>query len=170
MENPPAGALTVRFITAAETLPLRASVLRPGKPAEAAVFPEDEMPESFHAGAFLLFAGNSESAPGKPVAVASFFQKTHPELKAASQYQLRGMAAHPAFRGRGGGRKLLLFALDRLRNDRVGLLWCNAREAAVPFYEKSGFRQHGNPFFIPGIGLHRVMYIFPETTVPQTTG
>lgn len=171
MENPPAGALTVRFITAAEALPLRAAVLRPGKPVEAAVFPGDEKSDSFHLGAFLTSPGKAGLALlGKPVAVASFFHNAHPELKETAQYQLRGMAADPVCRGRGAGRMLLLFALNLLRKDHIGLLWCNARETAVPFYEKSGFRQHGNPFFIPGIGLHRLMYIFPETTAPPTTG
>ncbi|MFN9985537.1 MAG: GNAT family N-acetyltransferase [Pirellula sp.] len=36
-------------------------------------------------------------------------------------------------------------------------LWCNARESAVSFYAKYGWRVEGEPFEIPKIGPHYVM-------------
>jgi hypothetical protein len=36
-------------------------------------------------------------------------------------------------------------------------LWCNARQAAVPFYAKNGWHVQGQPFDIPKIGPHFVM-------------
>jgi hypothetical protein len=40
----------------------------------------------------------------------------------------------------------------------VELLWFNARETAVPFYEKLGCTKKGASFEIPEIGLHFLMY------------
>jgi len=44
--------IEVRPITAPEALPLRRSVLRPGRPIEMAQYPEDDAPTTRHFGAF----------------------------------------------------------------------------------------------------------------------
>jgi UDP-2,3-diacylglucosamine pyrophosphatase LpxH len=52
--------------------------------------------------------------------------------------------------------------LEEVRNfvkaQNAQLLWFNARENAVKFYQNSGFLLHGDAFEIPEIGTHFVMY------------
>ncbi|QEC53639.1 acetyltransferase (GNAT) family protein [Anseongella ginsenosidimutans] len=160
MADSPACALKLKFITAGQALPLRAAVLRPGQRPEVAVFTGDEEAGSFHAGAF---------SGERLIAVASFLQNRHADFPEAFQYQLRGMATDPAFRGRGAGAALIRFALQHLEELKVLLLWCNAREKAITFYKKCGFIESGTFFMIPEIGLHQLMYILPKNHSSQTT-
>jgi GNAT superfamily N-acetyltransferase len=71
--------------------------------------------------------------------------------------QLRGMAVLSQHQGSGVGRALLEF-VHRLAGTNGWDLWCNAREHAVPFYAKHGWRVEGDPFDIPGIGPHWKMH------------
>jgi GNAT superfamily N-acetyltransferase len=54
--------------------------------------------------------------------------------------QLRGMAVDPGAQGTGVGRLLVEAAVERLRAAGVTRMWCNARDTAVPFYERLGWR------------------------------
>jgi hypothetical protein len=83
---------TVRPINAAETWPLRQSVLRPGRPLAAAQFPGDDLPTTKHFGAFQ---GNDL------VGIASLFLAEMPEHPGVGALQLRGMATAPTVRGAG---------------------------------------------------------------------
>jgi GNAT superfamily N-acetyltransferase len=67
--------------------------------------------------------------------------------------QLRGMAVAPEVQGHGVGRLLLDAAVDRLRAEGVERLWCNARDAALPFYERLGWRVSGAGFMHTESGL-----------------
>ena len=59
-------------------------------------------------------------------------------------------------RGRGVGRALMK-RLEREASDRgIRRLWLAAQVAAVPFYERLGYRQKGDPFIEAGIP-HRWM-------------
>ncbi len=74
------------------------------------------------------------------------------------QYQLRGMAILNAYRRLGLGKKLLLYGERLLRDKKVDLIWCNAREVALQFYKTNGFSSIGEPFNIQEIGTHYLMY------------
>ncbi|MFP8964607.1 hypothetical protein ACLIYP_29185, partial [Streptomyces nanhaiensis] len=39
----------------------------------------------------------------------------------------------------------------------AALLWCNGRTRARGFYERQGFRVHGEEFVIEGVGPHLVL-------------
>lgn len=79
---------------------------------------------------------------------------------AAPEVQLRGMAVTVEVQGHGIGSQLLAH-VHRLAADRGWHLWCKAREAAVPFYSKNGWRVRGDAFDIPGIGTHFTMHWEP---------
>jgi GNAT superfamily N-acetyltransferase len=65
---------------------------------------------------------------------------------------LRAMAVHPDRRREGIGRDLLVAAMAHETT-----LWCNARLAAVPFYEACGWVCRGPRFPLADRGLHQRM-------------
>ena len=141
--------MRVRFVRPEDTYGLRLQVLRPGGVIEDCQWPQDRAEGSFH-----LAAQIGEHR----VSIASFQVEKHPSLKGWKQYRLRGMATHPDLRGQGAGRRIVLFALDHLKAQHADLLWCHAREEAIPFYRALGFEGVGERFEIPGIGPHLTMW------------
>ncbi|ONH26599.1 GNAT family N-acetyltransferase [Pseudofrankia asymbiotica] len=135
--------------TAAEaTLPLRQRVLRPHQTVHDVAFPGDDEADSAHVVAVL--------ADGTVVGAVSVLREPAPW--GAAGWRLRGMATDEAMRGRGIGARLLAAVLDHVRDHGGGLLWCNARVRAVPFYERGGLRTRGEVREEPGIGPHVVMW------------
>ena len=144
----------VRPVTAAETRPLRAAVLRPGTPPERLVYPGDDHPEALHAGAF---------EGGRLVGIATIYPEPPPEayrdaLPAGGAFRLRGMATLPEVRGAGHGRRLLEACFAHVRAHDARVLWCNARVVALDFYRRMGLETIGPEFEIAGIGPHYVMW------------
>lgn len=142
--------IEVRNISAEATYPIRQVVLRPGKPVEEVYFSGDTAITSFHLGAFLN---------GKLLGVASFMKNSNPAFQSLHQFQLRGMAVLPEAQGLGIGKVLLLNGEQVFKEKwESGLLWFNARESAVQFYEKFGYHTYGDFFEIPNVCIHIVMY------------
>jgi predicted GNAT family N-acyltransferase len=136
--------LTCRLATLEEIYDLRWSVLRAGLPRETAVFDGDDGATTLHAGAFDERGGN--------VACLSLMVKP---FEGEPAWQLRGMATHPSWRARGAGRELWLFAEREAKARQPGFIfWCNARESAVGFYERVGWRLASEKFDIAGVGPH----------------
>ena len=127
--------------------PLRHAVLRPGKPADDAVYPQDAT--AVHLAAF---------AGERLVGVASVFPDPDPDTGEPA-WRLRGMAVDPEVHGSGVGTALLAAVLDAARAGGAKLLWCNARVAAIRFYERAGLTATGDVFHIPNGGPHRRMRI-----------
>jgi len=75
-----------------------------------------------------------------------------------SQYRIRGMATLPEFRNLGIGTAMLNEGLLILKGKKAKRIWCNARETAFAFYEKSDFLMLGEIFDLPGIGPHKVFW------------
>lgn len=140
----------IREISAEETFPVRQDVLRPGRPAEECFFQDDAEAETLHLAVF-------EDA--EIVAVASFMKNNSPEFPEEIQYQLRGMAVKENQQGKGLGAKLLKKGEEILlqRHEQL-LLWFNARETAIKFYEKFGYTTLGEKFMIPNVCMHIVMF------------
>ena len=68
------------------------------------------------------------------------------------------MASSPKVRGQNFGKKVIDFALEELKKRNVEILWCDARNVALGFYEKMGFTIIGDYYDVPEIGPHKLMY------------
>jgi GNAT superfamily N-acetyltransferase len=136
----------IRPSTLDEILELRDEVIIQGTGRTMPEFPGDRQETTIHMGAF---------AAGRNVGCATFLQSSWDGEPA---WQLRGMATAPDFRGIGIGAALLQEA-ERVLIARspIRILWCNARQVAVPFYEKLGWRIETDEFLTPGIGMQRKM-------------
>jgi GNAT superfamily N-acetyltransferase len=125
-------------------------MLRPSGTLDDCVFQGDNDELTFHLGAFV---------DKKLVSVASFYFEKNEKFSEPYQYRLRGMATIPEHQGQGLSSALLRTAFPVIKQNQCNLLWCNAREKAMGFYEKLGFRPTGEPFSIPHIGKHILMSI-----------
>lgn len=143
--------MKVLRISAQDTYPIRQQVLVPTHELKKAKFENDDDEDiSFHLGAFE----NS-----KLVSVASFFYQRNPLFEDLHQYQLRGMATLPEKQGQGLSSELLATAFPIIKQNFCTLLWCNARESAIGYYEKAGFKKYNEEVFeIDNIGPHVLMY------------
>lgn len=148
----------IQFLTTAQTLKLRRSVLKPHLSEPECVLPGDYKASTSHLG---LVSKSDEylKDPLEIFCVVTFIHQSHPELSAQHSYRLRGMATDPQYQGRGFGRDLVNYGLEYLRTqESCDLVWCDARENAFAFYEKLGFNFHGPMFEVPHTGPHKVMY------------
>ncbi|MBL7500353.1 GNAT family N-acetyltransferase [Frankia sp. CNm7] len=130
------------------TLPLRQRVLRPHQTVRDVVFPRDDEPDTAHVVAVL--------PDGAVVGTVTVLREESPW--GAPGWRLRGMATDETMRGRGVGSRLLAAAIDHVRAQGGGLLWCNARLRAVPFYQRAGLTSRGEQWEEPHIGPHVVMW------------
>ena len=139
----------ITFVKTEAVLPLRARVLRDGKPPTECIVPGDDKGSTFHL---------ADIQQNRVICVATFHLQSHPDF-AGKGYQLRGMATESDFRGHGLGTKLVNFAIVYLRGLKADYLWCNARKNACSFYLSQGFEFISDEFEIPEIGPHRAMYL-----------
>jgi predicted GNAT family N-acyltransferase len=134
--------LTVEESDAETTYPIWRDVLREGRPVARLADP---------AGTFHLAARSS----GRLVGVVRFSPAPCPWRPGArAPWQLRGMATSPAVRGTGAGRALVADGLARVATRGGDLVWCDARVAAVGFYERMGFTVVTEEYDKPGVGPH----------------
>lgn len=138
----------VKEITTDETLLLRSTVLRDGKPFDECRFAEDGKPGSFHLGYF-----DNERLVG----IASFYSIAFDNIEEPG-IQLRGMAVNQQYQGKGIGKAIVQFAEEKIKADpAITHIWCNARQIAYKFYESRGFGYVSEEFEIATIGPHRKM-------------
>lgn len=130
---------------------LRMRVLYPGLTSAKSLYPGDE--DAIHIGAF--------NDSGVLIGIASLFRREEGSL------QLRGMATSAEVRGTGAGRDIVRFAEAYALENQVPRLWCNARVAAMGFYERCGWRVEGSEFEVPDIGPH---YVMVSSQVDEKTG
>ena len=139
----------IKEIPALETFSVRHPVLRPGKNIETCHFDGDNLESTRHFGLFI----DDELA-----GVASLFKSNSDLFQEKEQFQLRGMAVLEKFQKKGIGESLVKYAEENAKSRSGKLIWFNAREVAVRFYEKMGYQIIGEPFDIGDIGKHFVMY------------
>jgi predicted GNAT family N-acyltransferase len=139
--------IEIKNISPEQTYDIRLEVLRKGIDLPVQ-FSGDNDSETFHLGVF-------ENT--RLVGISSFM-KTNNSHFGTKQYQLRGMATISETRGKGYGKALLKYAIEMLKDKKMTILWCNAREVALEFYLKLGFKIKGESFDIPKIGIHYVLY------------
>ena len=61
-------------------------------------------------------------------------------------YRVCQMVVQPKYQGQGLGRSILVFLIDRAKQEGAISLTLNARLTAVGFYQKLGFQAYGKPF------------------------
>jgi len=144
--------MEIRRIHTSETFPLRIEILRKGI-AKDFQFVGDEAATTFHLGAFIQ---------DECVGILSCMKKEHALWKETHVYQLRGMAVKSDLQNSGVGKALVMESLKILKERECKLVWCNARETAVGFYEKMNFKTIGSRFQIPKVGPHFVMFFILE--------
>ena len=142
---------SIREIHASETFSVRHPILRPGKDLKTCHFDGDTLENTRHFGCFI-----DEELAG----VASLFQSNSNLLPEKEQFQLRGMAVLEKFQKKRIGESLVNYAEENAKSRHGKLIWFNARENAVGFYEKLSYMKIGEPFEIATIGKHFVMYRF----------
>lgn len=131
----------IKIINPEETFPLRRAVLRKNMPNEPHEFSGDFDENTFHLGYF---------EKNELIGIVTL-------IKNGNIAQLRGMAIADHYQGKGIGKKLVLEAEKILQNKQISKIWMNARELAVPFYEKLGYKIEGEVFIIKPIGFHYLM-------------
>ena len=135
-----------RRIEATDLYEMRARVVNAGIERTRPDFDGDDEPETRHYGYYLDDA----------IVCCATLMSACWEGEAA--WQLRGMATEPACRNQGlGARFLHAIESDILAHSDRRIVWCNARVAAIPFYERQGWRLMSEPFHIEAVGLHRKM-------------
>ncbi|HLT69109.1 MAG TPA: GNAT family N-acetyltransferase [Acidimicrobiales bacterium] len=146
-----AGDVTVARVDPAVTYALRSRVLRDGAPPERARLPVDDLPDT------AAFAATA--ADGTVVGTAIVYPEACPwQPDRPGAWRLRGMATDPAWRSRGVGGRVLAALLAHVADQGGALVWCNARTPARRFYQRAGFRTHGEPWEDPEIGPHIAMW------------
>ena len=133
----------MELVAARELYDLRRRVLRNNDPAVNVANAADEDPAARH------FAGYVD---GELVVSASFFAGEVPGVM-----QLRYMATDPTVQGRGYGAAVLAAAERHLGREGVTRLWANARDSALGFYRRLGWRV-----------IEGSEHISAETQIPHT--
>jgi thiamine transport system ATP-binding protein len=139
-------------VTAAETHPLRAAVLRNDTPSRDVVLDGDEEPTTFHLGA--------RDRAGRLVGVSTWLVRPVPGRGDSRGVQLRGMATAPDVRGRGYGDALLDAGIARARAEAPdAIVWARARDTALGFYRRHGFEvvEPGYVDAVTGIPHHVIV-------------
>lgn len=121
----------------ADILDLRVRVLRKGTPWTHASYPEDSYPDAVHFGIVR---------DGSAVATSTWFAKECPEMPGVPAMQLKGMAVDDHLQGEGLGALLIGRGIEHARAHGARVVWARARDSALYFYERRGFRAVGEGF------------------------
>jgi GNAT superfamily N-acetyltransferase len=132
-----AGGRHVVELSAEQTHPLRLAVLRADTPTKEVSFAEDTWPGAVHLGL---------EERGELIGTSSWIPRPWAGEPDAPAVQLRGMATLQRVQSTGVGEALLRAGLERAAADGAALVWANARDAALAFYERNGFSVVGDGF------------------------
>ncbi len=137
-------------LTSVQTHPLRRLVLRDNDPARTVVFDGDDEPGTFHLGVV--------DDAGEIVATSTWLPRPTDHAPGSPAVQLRGMATSPALQGSGVGGSLFDAAVELCSARGLAVLWANARDTALAFYERHGCTTVGDGFVDATTGLpHHVV-------------
>ena len=128
----------IRPMTFLEVRPLRLEVLRAGMVNQTVHFEGDDDPTTIHLGAFDQDQNN--------VGVSTWMQRPFPLAEEHKALQLRGMATAVNVQGQGIGALLLVAGQSHGREIGAHLIWANARDAALNFYNRHGYSTVGEGF------------------------
>ncbi|MBW1657015.1 GNAT family N-acetyltransferase [Flavobacterium quisquiliarum] len=141
--------ITIKEIPSKETYAVRQPVLRKGKPIESCIFDGDDLETTHHYGLF-----DNKNLIG----IISLFKKINPIFAERNQAQIRGMAVLETHQKKGFGEALVKHCETYCNENKVDLIWFNARTAAVGFYQKMNYQPQGDAFDIKDVGEHYLMF------------
>ena len=122
------------------------SHIAPGEP-----LPGDEFDDVLDIGA--------TDTDGSVICTCFVYQDVCPWLPARDgAWLLRNMVTAERYRGQGIGATVIEATITELAERGANLLWCKARETAVPFYERHRFSRHGDLFAGGRHGRHLFMW------------
>jgi GNAT superfamily N-acetyltransferase len=124
--------VTIEQIRPELTWRLRRDVLYPGQKLFEMEWEEDR--NGIHFGAFK---------DNRLIAVVSLFQN-------GDDFQFRKLAVDPQVQKMGIGTGLLNYITDYAAVNGGKRIWCNARDTAIGFYLKAGFKLTGQQFLRNG--------------------
>ncbi|MDX5593435.1 GNAT family N-acetyltransferase [Pseudovibrio sp. SPO723] len=130
--------IVINRITADVALPIRHRVLWPDLPMDAARVSEDDT--GLHFGAYYK---------SWLVGVASIFLNE-------GGARLRKFAVLTEYQGHGIGSTLVLYTIEQVEALGASEFWCDARQTAIPFYERFGMRVDSDPFDKRGVAYVRM--------------
>jgi GNAT superfamily N-acetyltransferase len=120
-----------------DIMALRIRVLRQGTPVTHANYPEDEYLDVVHFGI---------KQAGSVVATSTWFLEECPEAPGLVAMQLKGMAVDTSLQTTGFGAQLITAGAALATERNAEIVWARARDSAIGFYEKCGFRVVGDGF------------------------
>lgn len=144
--------ILIKLISSNETHPLRHKILRPHQSLSEMAYPQDELAEATHFGAYR---------DDTIVGIISIYPENLEGQYSPSEWRIRGMAVEKDYQGCGLGRKILKTCIEYAKTQGVQSVWCNARTSAIGFYLSFGFTQVGEEFIIDGIGPHYIAMLKP---------
>lgn len=121
--------IEIRSITSEQTLAIRHQVLWPDYPLDFCRVPEDE--QGLHLGGYI---------DQQLVIVASLFLSDN-------KMRLRKFACLPEHQSRGYGGAMLTHMRQLAKQHAAQQLWFDARESAIAFYQRHGFKVISERFF-----------------------
>ena len=155
---PDVAGVTIAQVPLESVMPLRARILRAGRPGEVARSRQDDLAGTVHLAARL--------EDGSVVGVVSLFPDDAPLAPGRTAMRFRGMAVDDTVQGRGIGRALVRELVRLARRSGAQVLWANGRDTALGFYERVGFRVEGDGFIdgVMHLGHHVVIAELDEIT------
>ena len=144
------GDVEIRQVQVTDILDLRMAILRDGTPSQNPRYPEDDDADSVHLAALRH---------DEVIATSTWLPRPWGLEPTALATQLRGMAVAKAHQSSGIGGVLLHAGIDLARESGSRFVWARARDTAIRFYEKHGFRVVGDQFIdeSTGVGHHLVV-------------
>jgi GNAT superfamily N-acetyltransferase len=134
---------TVRDLAAQETHALRRAVSADGRTDLLTMHHKlDDSPGAWHLGAV--------DDRGRVLAISSLYTVASPHRPDAEPaVQLQFMAVDPVWQRRGLASAVMAEIIRRLRERGTALLWASARDTAVLFYKRFGFKTIERGLFTP---------------------
>ncbi|MCU1455734.1 MAG: GCN5-related N-acetyltransferase [Acidimicrobiales bacterium] len=129
--------VTIVQVVAEATHAVRREVLRGHAPDLGVSGPADDDPAAIHLAA---------SVDGEVVGVVSGSPVEGPLNGGPGSWQLSSMAVREPWRAHGIGAALLTRLVDEVTEQGGRLIWARARDSALGFYERHGFRTIGDGF------------------------
>jgi len=137
--------VSINSVRLEEVIELRHQVLRSGQPRSSCYYPEDSFKNTIHYAALI---------ENQIIGCASVYKESHPDFSLKQSWRIRGMAVQEVLRGQNIGTQLLETCINHAIKMKGDVIWCNARNNAVKFYKRSGFKVIGDEFELPNIGPH----------------